>query len=176
MLRTRAPLSWEASSSIPSDLHVLGLPLAFILSQDQTLHCKMFCLNPDPTLLKIEIWLFVYLYTVFSSYIWSLLSLLIETITLVISPATLTCYFLKELYRFPISVQLLYLSPLRCFEILFSPFGFFNCASGCRLRFAYSVSSFSLLPFSLFPFRLSAFQLRSVWECKGRHLFDFSKK
>jgi hypothetical protein len=23
-------------------LHVLGLPLAFILSQDQTLHCKMF--------------------------------------------------------------------------------------------------------------------------------------
>ena len=26
----------------PFDLHVLGLPLAFILSQDQTLHCKMF--------------------------------------------------------------------------------------------------------------------------------------
>ena len=24
---------------LPSDLHVLGLPLAFILSQDQTLHC-----------------------------------------------------------------------------------------------------------------------------------------
>ena len=24
----------------PFDLHVLGLPLAFILSQDQTLHCK----------------------------------------------------------------------------------------------------------------------------------------
>jgi hypothetical protein len=23
-------------------LHVLGLPLAFILSQDQTLHCKIF--------------------------------------------------------------------------------------------------------------------------------------
>ena len=39
MLRTRAPLSWKASSPIPSDLHVLGLPLAFILSQDQTLHC-----------------------------------------------------------------------------------------------------------------------------------------
>jgi hypothetical protein len=26
----------------PFDLHVLGLPLAFILSQDQTLHCKIF--------------------------------------------------------------------------------------------------------------------------------------
>jgi hypothetical protein len=27
---------------LPFDLHVLGLPLAFILSQDQTLHCKLF--------------------------------------------------------------------------------------------------------------------------------------
>jgi hypothetical protein len=27
---------------IPFDLHVLGPPLAFILSQDQTLHCKEF--------------------------------------------------------------------------------------------------------------------------------------
>ena len=26
--------------SLPLDLHVLGLPLAFILSQDQTLHCN----------------------------------------------------------------------------------------------------------------------------------------
>jgi hypothetical protein len=30
----------------PFDLHVLGLPLAFILSQDQTLHCKIF-LHPS---------------------------------------------------------------------------------------------------------------------------------
>lgn len=39
-LRTRAPVVIkEASSSmLPLDLHVLGLPLAFILSQDQTLH------------------------------------------------------------------------------------------------------------------------------------------
>ena len=29
-------------SLLPLDLHVLGLPLAFILSQDQTLHCKKF--------------------------------------------------------------------------------------------------------------------------------------
>ena len=27
---------------LPLDLHVLSLPLAFILSQDQTLHCKNF--------------------------------------------------------------------------------------------------------------------------------------
>ena len=27
---------------LPLDLHVLGLPLAFILSQDQTLHSKNF--------------------------------------------------------------------------------------------------------------------------------------
>ena len=30
-------------SLLPLDLHVLGLPLAFILSQDQTLHCKIIC-------------------------------------------------------------------------------------------------------------------------------------
>ncbi len=33
-LRTRPPVSIAE----PLDLHVLGLPLAFILSQDQTLH------------------------------------------------------------------------------------------------------------------------------------------
>jgi hypothetical protein len=54
VLRTRAPLSSGASSQIPSDLHVLGLPLAFILSQDQTLHCKMFSFV-QTLLLKIEI-------------------------------------------------------------------------------------------------------------------------
>ena len=34
--------------ALPLDLHVLSLPLAFILSQDQTLHCKNFlnCLLP----------------------------------------------------------------------------------------------------------------------------------
>ena len=37
-LRTRAPLSCP-EGHLPFDLHVLGLPLAFILSQDQTLHC-----------------------------------------------------------------------------------------------------------------------------------------
>ena len=35
--------SHESKLSIPFDLHVLGLPLAFILSQDQTLHCKYVC-------------------------------------------------------------------------------------------------------------------------------------
>ena len=30
----------QAQSLLPLDLHVLSLPLAFILSQDQTLHCK----------------------------------------------------------------------------------------------------------------------------------------
>ena len=29
----------QAQSLMPLDLHVLSLPLAFILSQDQTLHC-----------------------------------------------------------------------------------------------------------------------------------------
>ena len=42
LLRTRAPVADRsiATSSLPLDLHVLGLSLAFILSQDQTLRCK----------------------------------------------------------------------------------------------------------------------------------------
>ncbi len=42
-LRTRAPLSSDPKVRIPFDLHVLGLPLAFILSQDQTLRCIVCC-------------------------------------------------------------------------------------------------------------------------------------
>ena len=38
-LLTRAPVVSGASSLLPLDLHVLGLSLAFILSQDQTLRC-----------------------------------------------------------------------------------------------------------------------------------------
>ena len=37
---------------LPLDLHVLGLPLAFILSQDQTLHCKNFVF--DKTFLRLD--------------------------------------------------------------------------------------------------------------------------
>ena len=40
-LRTRAPLSGHPKVPFPFDLHVLGLPLAFILSQDQTLRCNI---------------------------------------------------------------------------------------------------------------------------------------
>src|SRR5690606_5091338 len=32
---------------MPLDLHVLGLPLAFILSQDQTLHCQTFNISKE---------------------------------------------------------------------------------------------------------------------------------
>ena len=43
-LRTRAPVAIIsiATHMLPLDLHVLSLPLAFILSQDQTLHCKIY--------------------------------------------------------------------------------------------------------------------------------------
>ena len=36
-----APVRHYGHCYPPFDLHVLGLPLAFILSQDQTLHCKI---------------------------------------------------------------------------------------------------------------------------------------
>ena len=43
-LLTRAPVS--APKGLSLDLHVLGLSLAFILSQDQTLRCMFFILIP----------------------------------------------------------------------------------------------------------------------------------
>ena len=44
MLLTRAPVADKgiATSPLPLDLHVLGLSLAFILSQDQTLRCNIY--------------------------------------------------------------------------------------------------------------------------------------
>ena len=46
VLLTRAPVAGKgiATSPLPLDLHVLGLSLAFILSQDQTLSCILFFL------------------------------------------------------------------------------------------------------------------------------------
>ena len=35
--------SQVSEETLPLGLHVLGLPLAFILSQDQTLHCMFVC-------------------------------------------------------------------------------------------------------------------------------------
>ena len=57
-LRTLAPVADKsiATLSLPLDLHVLSLPLAFILSQDQTLHCTslfvFFKYYPDLFFLK----------------------------------------------------------------------------------------------------------------------------
>ena len=51
-LRTRAPVAGGsiAGAPLPLDLHVLGLSLAFILSQDQTLRCMtfLFCIFRAP--------------------------------------------------------------------------------------------------------------------------------
>src|SRR5690554_4450676 len=51
-IRRSPPGKYCYSPVLPLDLHVLGLSLAFILSQDQTLRCKLFFLisletNPD---------------------------------------------------------------------------------------------------------------------------------
>ena len=45
---------------LPFDLHVLGLPLAFILSQDQTLHCIIVVLSFFPVF-RVPLLLQVYL-------------------------------------------------------------------------------------------------------------------
>ena len=45
VLLTRAPVAGGsvATPPLPLDLHVLSLSLAFILSQDQTLRCYLYC-------------------------------------------------------------------------------------------------------------------------------------
>ena len=52
MLLTRSPLSTRASPGFSFDLHVLGAPPAFVLSQDQTLHRDF---NPTGKLVEREI-------------------------------------------------------------------------------------------------------------------------
>ena len=48
---------------LPFDLHVLGLPLAFILSQDQTLRCKIYNVQSDVN--PKDIMLAFYLFKIF---------------------------------------------------------------------------------------------------------------
>ena len=52
VLLTRSPLSTRASPGFSFDLHVLGAPPAFVLSQDQTLHRD---LNPTSNPVEHEI-------------------------------------------------------------------------------------------------------------------------
>ena len=52
VLLTRSPLSTRASPGFSFDLHVLGAPPAFVLSQDQTLHRD---LNPTNNSVEHEI-------------------------------------------------------------------------------------------------------------------------
>ena len=53
-LRTRTPVAGGIATPLPLDLHVLGLPLAFILSQDQTLHCMFYTLFCPYLALKVS--------------------------------------------------------------------------------------------------------------------------
>jgi hypothetical protein len=46
VLLTRPPLDWRVAPPASFDLHVLSTPPAFILSQDQTLHLKVFARRP----------------------------------------------------------------------------------------------------------------------------------
>ena len=50
VLRTRTPVPPKG----PLDLHVLGLPLAFILSQDQTLHRMLVELIPIESIVVLK--------------------------------------------------------------------------------------------------------------------------
>ena len=49
VLLTRSPLSHPGKPGLSFDLHVLGTPPAFVLSQDQTLRCRRFSIVFDQT-------------------------------------------------------------------------------------------------------------------------------
>ena len=49
---TRPPLAARVAPALPLDLHVLGTPPAFNLSQDQTLHLKACDLSSDDQILN----------------------------------------------------------------------------------------------------------------------------
>jgi hypothetical protein len=49
----------EQAPMLPFDLHVLSLPLAFILSQDQTLHCIISCRNHTVKYVSVIFWLWI---------------------------------------------------------------------------------------------------------------------
>ena len=62
MLLTRYAQEALLLPALPLDLHVLSLPLAFILSQDQTLHCICFLISlACPALKRIFVSVFVLL-------------------------------------------------------------------------------------------------------------------
>ena len=54
-LRRSPSIKPESLIMLPLDLHVLSLPLAFILSQDQTLHCIIFYITLSLSLTLIII-------------------------------------------------------------------------------------------------------------------------
>ena len=85
---------------IPSDLHVLGLPLAFILSQDQTLHCKMKFLIPTIYIIRILFYISDLGPNWTNSWICSWLS----TFVCLLVTLTWLC-FLKELLRFNFRIR-----------------------------------------------------------------------
>ena len=167
MLRTRAPLSWKASSPIPSDLHVLGLPLAFILSQDQTLHCKMFCLFTDPIInnrickimcpVVFVVWIASRFYSdPFTVYLYTVSFSLLSNIT--VSTAMLHDYlYLIRTFAPFFSVRLYVLDGVNHLNF-----------SMLILKIASSIFCFSASP-------VSGIFIPLFWDCKGRNLFLYSK-
>ena len=93
-LRTLAPVADKsiATLSLPLDLHVLSLPLAFILSQDQTLHCTSFFVffkyYPDLFFLKRNLRSNVFRVALYISYFLS--SMLLVSIIISINCRSVT--------------------------------------------------------------------------------------
>ena len=139
-LLTRAPLTYQPKSICPFDLHVLGLPLAFILSQDQTLHSKfdLECLGSISQ----------------SSQLWDTHYLVYASIF----QRTFVLFFLPRFFRFGSAKLILFFIPATFFEKKFQ-LSFFFFFDPLFERECKSITFF--IPTNFFQKKFSILQLFS---------------
>ena len=99
---------------LPLDLHVLGLPLAFILSQDQTLHCISLNVCPTPGNPRVPAskW-FVLNSTLSLQYVYELLVFFTSKITVSVSWKRLALSAKR------VQIYAPYFLSAKCFSIFF---------------------------------------------------------
>ena len=153
-LRRSPSIKPESLIMLPLDLHVLSLPLAFILSQDQTLHCIIFYIT-----LSLSLTLYFLI-----------------PINKRINASRFFLVFLGTCFLYSIKSSLFNELVVSLCE---GPF----FERGCKGTLYFLISKFFLKNFSFFVFQRQSFQeLLTLaghpffkWECKGTTFFITSK-
>ena len=159
---------------LPLDLHVLSLPLAFILSQDQTLHCIMFLYfqfdadtyNPSKELTLLDKLYFSVLAscTVDQSFHWTSLTPLGET------PFSIGAAKVRVIFEFPNLFSKIFHFLSRNATVLFQnsqPFSSPSLKRECKgTTFFFTSKSFShTIRHNLRPWTHNSLRFTAVWHC-----------